>query len=110
MAVRLNPYLRFRDDAREALEFYQSVLRRPAGPEHVRRAADVSEGPAEQDKIMHGMLETEDGRPVDRRPGAPPSPVRYMAAEHRAEHPRGRRSRSACSTGGPPRRRYWAAG
>lgn len=26
MAVRLNPYLSFRDNAREAMEFYRSVL------------------------------------------------------------------------------------
>ena len=26
MAIRLNPYVNFKDDAREALEFYQSVF------------------------------------------------------------------------------------
>ena len=60
MAVRLNPYLSFRDDAREALEFYQSVL---GGQLALSTFGEqpMFEGPADQDKIMHGMLETEDG-------------------------------------------------
>lgn len=60
MTVRLNPYLSFRDDARQAMEFYHSVFGGELtlstfGEQH------ASEDPAEQDKIMHGMLETEDG-------------------------------------------------
>jgi PhnB protein len=60
MTVRLNPYLSFRDNAREAMQFYQSVFDGTLtlstfGENH------ASDDPAEQSKIMHGMLETEDG-------------------------------------------------
>jgi PhnB protein len=57
MTVRLNPYLSFRDNAREALEFYRSVF---GGELTLMTFADLhaSEDPAESNKIMHGMLET----------------------------------------------------
>ena len=60
MTVRLNPYLSFRENAREAMEFYQSVF---GGELSLNTFADfhASEDPAEQDKIMHGMLEAPDG-------------------------------------------------
>jgi PhnB protein len=60
MTVRLNPYLGFRDTAREAMEFYHSVF---GGELTLTTFAefDASPDPSEQDKIMHGMLETQDG-------------------------------------------------
>ncbi len=60
MTVRLNPYLSFRDNAREAMTFYQSVL---GGELTVSTFADfqASADPAEQDKVMHSQLETPDG-------------------------------------------------
>ncbi len=60
MTTRLNPYLGFRDTAREAMEFYHSVF---GGELTLSTFGDfqASEDPAEQDKIMHGMLETEGG-------------------------------------------------
>lgn len=60
MTVRLNPYLSFRDNAREAMEFYRSVF---GGELSVNTFADfhASEDPAEQDKVMHAMLETGNG-------------------------------------------------
>ncbi len=60
MTVRLNPYLNFRDNARKAMDFYQSVF---GGELVLNTFADfqASDDPAESDKIMHGMLETEDG-------------------------------------------------
>jgi PhnB protein len=60
MTVRLNPYLSFRDNAREAMTFYQSVL---GGVLAVSTFADfhASDDPAEQDKVMHAQLETPDG-------------------------------------------------
>lgn len=60
MAVRLNPYLSFRDNAREAVEFYRSVF---GGDLSLNTFAEfhASEDPAEQDKIMHAMLETPKG-------------------------------------------------
>ncbi len=60
MAVRLNPYLNFRDDAREAMTFYQSVL---GGELTISTFAEfhASDDPAEQEKVMHSQLETPDG-------------------------------------------------
>lgn len=60
MTVQLNPYLSFRDDAREAMTFYQSVF---GGELSVSTFADfdASADPTEQDKIMHAQLETPDG-------------------------------------------------
>jgi PhnB protein len=60
MSVLLNPYLSFRDNAREAMTFYQSVF---GGELTVSTFADfdASAGPTEQDKIMHAQLETPDG-------------------------------------------------
>ena len=60
MTVRLNPYLSFRDDAREAMTFYQSVL---GGELTVSTFGEfhASEDPAEQEKVMHAMLEAPEG-------------------------------------------------
>jgi PhnB protein len=60
MASRLNPYLGFRNDARAAMEFYQSVF---GGDLTLNTFAELqaSEDPAEQDLIMHGQLETDKG-------------------------------------------------
>jgi PhnB protein len=60
MTVQLNPYLSFRDNAREAMEFYKSVF---GGELTLNTFAEfqASEDPAEQDKIMHGMLTAGDG-------------------------------------------------
>ena len=60
MTTRLNPYLGFRDTARDAMDFYHSVF----GGELTRNTfaeLHASEDPAEQDKIMHSMLVTERG-------------------------------------------------
>jgi PhnB protein len=60
MSTRLNPYLTFRDTAREAMDFYHSVF----GGELTRSTFaefHASEDPAEQDKIMHSMLVTDKG-------------------------------------------------
>jgi PhnB protein len=60
MSTTLNPYLGFRDNARQAMEFYQSVF---GGELTLNTFADfqASEDPAEQSKIMHGMLVTKSG-------------------------------------------------
>jgi PhnB protein len=60
MTTRLNPYLSFRDSAKEAMDFYHSVF----GGELTRSTfaeMHASEDPAEQDKIMHSMLTTDGG-------------------------------------------------
>lgn len=60
MTVRLNPYLSFRDNAREAMTYYRSVL---GGELTVATFAEfqASDDPSEQDKVMHSQLETPDG-------------------------------------------------
>jgi PhnB protein len=60
MSVQLNPYLSFRDNARQAMEFYQSVF---GGDLAVNTFADyhASDDPAEQDKIMHSQLTGDNG-------------------------------------------------
>ena len=60
MATHLNPYLSFRDNAREAMDFYQSVL----GGELDRSTfaeMHASDDPAEADKIMHSQLTNPNG-------------------------------------------------
>jgi len=60
MPTRLNPYLNFRDNAREAMEFYQSVF---GGELTVSTFGEfgVSDDPAEKDKVMHAQLESPNG-------------------------------------------------
>jgi len=60
MSTVLNPYLGFRDNARQAMEFYQSVF---GGELTLSTFGEfqASEDPAEQGKIMHGMLVTDGG-------------------------------------------------
>jgi PhnB protein len=56
----LNPYLGFRDNARDAMTFYQSVF---GGDLVLSSFGDfqASQDPSEADKIMHGMLTTDTG-------------------------------------------------
>ena len=61
MSIRLNPYLSFRDNARDAMTFYQSVF----GGELTTSTfaeAHASDDPAEQAKIMHSELVTAGGQ------------------------------------------------
>jgi PhnB protein len=55
MATQLNPYLGFKDNARQALEFYHDVF---GGELTLNTFGDfqASEDPAEKDKIMHGQV------------------------------------------------------
>ena len=60
MATSLNPYISFRDTAKQALEFYHSVL---GGELTVSTFGEMhaSEDPAEQDKVMHGQVTSSTG-------------------------------------------------
>jgi PhnB protein len=60
MTTQLNPYLHFRDTARQAMDFYRSVF---GGELTSNSFAEfhASDDPAEQDKIMHSQLVTPDG-------------------------------------------------
>ncbi|MDC0766899.1 VOC family protein [Streptomyces sp. HD] len=56
MATRLNPYITFAGDARQAMEFYQEVL---GGTLTLNTYGDFGQKDTPMaDKIMHGMLET----------------------------------------------------
>ena len=60
MTTRLNPYLSFRDNAREAMEFYKSVF---GGELQSNTFKDfgLSQDPSDDDKVMHSMLEAPNG-------------------------------------------------
>ena len=60
MASRLNPYISFRDNARQAMEFYKDVF---GGELNVNTFGESggAEGTPEADKLMHAQLETDRG-------------------------------------------------
>ena len=60
MTARLTPYLGFRDNARQAMEFYASVF---GGEATFSTFGELpmSDDPTEQDKIMHSQLEVPNG-------------------------------------------------
>jgi PhnB protein len=60
MKTMLNPYLSFRNNARQAMEFYKSVF----GGKLVFntfKEFQVSQDPSEDNKIMHSILEADNG-------------------------------------------------
>ncbi|MEU1971268.1 VOC family protein [Microbacterium sp. NPDC019599] len=57
----LNPYLSFKDNARDAIEFYQSVF---GGDLQISTFGDYEgmvQDPAEKDLVMHSQLTSPDG-------------------------------------------------
>jgi PhnB protein len=60
MQSKLNPYINFRDNTREAMEFYRSVF---GGNLNLRTFQEfhASQDPSEDNKIMHSVLEAENG-------------------------------------------------
>jgi PhnB protein len=60
MSVQLNPYLSFRNNARQAMEFYSSVF---GGTLSVSTFGEfqASSDPSESDLVMHSQLEGEHG-------------------------------------------------
>lgn len=60
MATQLAPYLSFRDNTREAMEFYQGVF---GGELRMNTFGDfqAAHDPSENDKIMHSQLEAPNG-------------------------------------------------
>jgi PhnB protein len=60
MKTKLNVYLNFRNSTRKVMEFYHSIL----GGEltmNTFKEYNVSQDPSEDDKIMHALLESENG-------------------------------------------------
>ncbi len=60
MQTKLNPYINFKSNARQAMEFYHSVF---GGELKMSTFKDyhASQSPAEDDLIMHAELEARDG-------------------------------------------------
>jgi PhnB protein len=60
MQVKLNPYLNFRGNTREAMEFYHSVF---GGKLNVQTFQDfhASQDPSEDNLVMHSTLEGDSG-------------------------------------------------
>ena len=80
MASRLNPYISFAGNARDAMEFYERVfggsLRLNTFGEFGAQGTDLA------DKIMHGMLETDSGFTLmgaDNPPGLEHNPGNNIA-------------------------------
>ncbi|HSX17265.1 MAG TPA: VOC family protein [Patescibacteria group bacterium] len=60
MQSKLNPYLSFKDNARAAMEFYHTVFGGKLDF-NTYKEFHASQDPAEDDKIMHAVLEAENG-------------------------------------------------
>lgn len=60
MPTRLNPYIGFRNEARQAMEFYRDVF---GGELSISTFGEMhaSEDPADQDKVMHSALVAPNG-------------------------------------------------
>src|SRR5947209_1762866 len=60
MQSKLNPYLNFRDNTRQAMEFYHTVF---GGKLELTTFQEyhASQDPSEDDKIMHSVVEADNG-------------------------------------------------
>lgn len=61
MATTLNPYLAFRDNAREAMEFYKTVFGGRLDISEFKAYPMPDLDPAEENKVMHSYLEAPNG-------------------------------------------------
>ncbi|PRZ08209.1 PhnB protein [Isoptericola sp. CG 20/1183] len=59
--ARLTPYLSFRDQAREALEFYRTALGGELEIMTFGSMPGMTDDPAEEELVMHGQLEAPGG-------------------------------------------------
>jgi PhnB protein len=76
MQSKLNPYISFKDNAHEALEFYKNVF---GGDLTISRFKEggMPHDPSDANKIMHGMLVADNGMTLmasDTPPGMPYNP------------------------------------
>ena len=80
MTSRLNPYISFAGNAREAMEFYERVF---GGTLTLHTYGELGPRDSEQDdKVMHGMLETDRGFTLmagDTPPGTEHNPGNNIA-------------------------------
>ncbi len=63
MQTQVNTYINFKDNARQAFEFYKSVFGGKLEM-HTFGEFHASEDPTEQDKIMHAMLTLDSGEAI----------------------------------------------
>jgi len=61
MQTRLNPYISFRDNAREAMEFYKTVFGGQLNISTFEEYHATEDVQNEGHKVMHAMLEAENG-------------------------------------------------
>jgi PhnB protein len=96
MPSSLNPYISFKDNAREAMEFYKSVF---GGKLAISTFKEfhASQDPAEDNKVMHSVLEADNG-------------ITFMASDTPAGmeyHPAAGISMSLSGDNEPELRGYW---
>ncbi len=60
MSTALCPYLSFKDNTRQAMEFYKSVFGGQLGL-HTFKEYGASQSPDQDDKVMHGVLTADNG-------------------------------------------------
>jgi PhnB protein len=60
MQSRLNPYIGFKDNSRAAMEFYKTIFGGTLTM-NTFKEFHASQDPSEDDKIMHAMLEADNG-------------------------------------------------
>ncbi len=81
MQTKLNPYIGFNGNAKEAMEFYQTVFGGKLTMSTFKEGGMPSEG-TEGDKIMHAMIVTHAGLTLmasDTPPGMPYNPGNNMS-------------------------------
>jgi PhnB protein len=63
VTTKLNPYINFKDNARQAMEFYHTVF---GGKLDMRtfKEFQASQDPSEDDRIMHAQLDTDNGMTI----------------------------------------------
>ncbi len=60
METRLNPYISFKDNTREAMKFYTTIFGGKLTMSTFKEL-NASQDPSEDNKIMHSMLEADNG-------------------------------------------------
>ena len=63
MQTKLNPYLSFKDNAREAMDFYQTVFGGKLAMSTFKEY-HASQDPSEDNKVMHAVLEADKSLPL----------------------------------------------
>ena len=76
MQTKLNPYLNFKDNARQAMEFYHTVFGGKLTMSTFKEF-HASQDPSEDEKIMHAVLEGDNG--IVFMAADPPNGMEYRA-------------------------------